>query len=144
VWDSRAAAPPVWFRPLPPGGFDDRLDRFCPGPGSPPGKGFGGDFFFWAIILLAAEFFDRGVFKKELIEQVQQAVDPKKLIFEIPTRHARGVTNHDRYSLETWLVRNLGKEVNIGNGAAEEVLQLEGLRRNLDSNMELREVPKGP
>jgi phosphosulfolactate synthase (CoM biosynthesis protein A) len=38
--------------------------------------------------------------------------------------------------------RNLGKEVNIGNVAPEEVLQLEGLRRNLDSNMDLKEVPK--
>jgi phosphosulfolactate synthase len=98
----------------------------------------------WKVLLEAAEFFDRGVFKKELIEQVQQAVDPQKLIFEIPTRHARGVTNHDRYSLETWLVRNLGAEVNIGNVAPEEVLQLEGLRRNLDSNMDLSEVPKSP
>ena len=96
----------------------------------------------WKVLLEAVEFFDRGVFKKELIEQVQRAVDPGKLIFEIPTRHARGVTNHDRYSLETWLVRNLGREVNIGNVAPEEALQLEGLRRNLDSNMDLKEIAK--
>lgn len=96
----------------------------------------------WKVLLEAAEFFDQGVFKRELIEEVQRALDPTNLIFEIPTRHARGVTNYDRYSLETWLVRNLGKEVNIGNVAPEEVLQLEGLRRNLDSNMDLKEVPK--
>jgi phosphosulfolactate synthase len=91
----------------------------------------------WKVLLEAVELFDQEVFKKELIEQVQRAVDPSKLIFEIPTRHTRGVTNYDRYSLETWLVRNLGMEVNIGNVAPEEVLQLEGLRRNLDSNMTL-------
>lgn len=94
----------------------------------------------WKVLLEAAEFFDEGVFKRELIEEVQRAGDPTKLIFEIPTRHARGVTNYDRYSLETWLVRNLGIEVNIGNVAPEEVLQLESLRRNLDSNMDLKEV----
>lgn len=91
----------------------------------------------WKVLLEAVELFDQEVFKKELIEQVQRAVDPSKLVFEIPTRHTRGVTNYDRYSLETWLVRNLGMEVNIGNVAPEEVLQLEGLRRNLDSNMTL-------
>ena len=67
-------------------------------------------------------------------------MDSLSLIYEIPTRHACGVDNHGRYSLQTWLVRNLGAEVNIGNVAPEEVLQLEGLRRNLDSNMDLKAI----
>jgi phosphosulfolactate synthase len=97
----------------------------------------------WKVLLEAAEFFEDGDLNRELIENIQRAVDPERLIFEIPTRHARGVANYDRYSLETWLIKNLGKEVNIGNVAPEEILQLEGLRRNLDSNMDLNEVPRG-
>jgi phosphosulfolactate synthase (CoM biosynthesis protein A) len=39
-------------------------------------------------------------------------------------------------------VNNLGISVNVGNIDPEEVLVLEGLRRNLDSNMDLSRVPK--
>ena len=96
----------------------------------------------WKVLVEALEFFDNGRFQKEIVNQISKAVDPGVLIFEIPTRHTRGVDIHARYSTQTWLIQNLGMEANIGNMDPEEVLQLEGLRRNLDSNMDLSKVPK--
>lgn len=97
----------------------------------------------WKVLVEAYEFFHDGKFQDEIVNQISKVIDPQVLIFEVPTRHTKGVDIHGRYSTLTWLVQNLGVLVNIGNVDPEEVLQLEGLRRNLDSNMDLGKVPKG-
>ena len=96
----------------------------------------------WKVLVEALEFFDNGKFQTEIVNKISKAIDPGVLIFEIPTRHTKGVDIHGRYSTQTWLIQNLGVEANIGNMDSEEVLQLEGLRRNLDSNMDLSKVLK--
>jgi phosphosulfolactate synthase len=97
----------------------------------------------WKVLVEAYEFFHEGKFQAEVVGQIQKAIDPHLLIFEITTRHTKGVDVHGRYSTQSWLVNNLGISVNVGNVDPEEVLVLEGLRRNLDSNMDLSKVSKG-
>ena len=83
------------------------------------------------------------MFQEEIVNQIRKVIDPQVLIFEVPTRHTKDVDIHTHYSTQAWLVRNMGISVNIGNMDAEEVLQLEGLRRNLDSNMDLNKAQMG-
>jgi phosphosulfolactate synthase len=97
----------------------------------------------WKVLVEALEFFHEGVFQEEIVNQIRKVIDPQVLIFEVPTRHTKDVDIHKRYSTQAWLVRNMGISVNIGNMDVEEVLQLEGLRRNLDSNMDLNKAQMG-
>jgi phosphosulfolactate synthase len=97
----------------------------------------------WKVLVEAYEFFHEGKFQTKVVDQIRRAIDPHLLIFEITTRHTKGVDVHGRYSTKSWLVNNLGISVNVGNVDPEEVLVLEGLRRNLDSNMDLSKVTKG-
>jgi phosphosulfolactate synthase len=47
-------------------------------------------------------------------------VDPARLVFEAPRRHQ-----------QTWLIRRLGGQVNLGNVRPEDALALETLRLGL-------------
>ncbi len=69
---------------------------------------------------------DAGVYRRDgeartgLIDEIVHEVDPARLVFEAPRRHQ-----------QTWLIRRLGGEVNLGNVRAEDALALETLRLGL-------------
>lgn len=65
-----------------------------------------------------------GGLRQELVEGILQAgIDPECLLFEAPTK-----------DLQTWFVRRLGANVNLGNIGLGDVLALETLRLGLRSD----------
>ncbi len=65
-----------------------------------------------------------GGLRHELIEGILDAgIDPQRLLFEAPTK-----------DLQTWFVRRLGANVNLGNIAPGDLLALETLRLGLRSD----------
>jgi phosphosulfolactate synthase len=69
---------------------------------------------------------DAGVYRRDgeartgLIDEIVHEVDPARLVFEAPRRHQ-----------QTWLIRRLGGEVNLGNVRPDDALALETLRLGL-------------
>ncbi|MBA2766386.1 MAG: phosphosulfolactate synthase [Solirubrobacterales bacterium] len=69
---------------------------------------------------------DAGVYRRDgeartgLIDEIVHEIDPARLVFEAPRRHQ-----------QTWLIRRLGGEVNLGNVRPEDALALETLRLGL-------------
>ena len=69
---------------------------------------------------------DAGVYRRDgeartgLIDEIVHEVDPTRLVFEAPRRHQ-----------QTWLIRRLGGEVNLGNVRPDDALALETLRLGL-------------
>ncbi|MFZ5641540.1 MAG: phosphosulfolactate synthase [Bacillota bacterium] len=92
----------------------------------------------WKIILEAKEFYENGKFRTDMLNQICERIDPEILIFEVPTLKVSGTSHRERYLMQTWLVGNLGNDVNVGNIEPDEILVLEATRRNLEAeNMKL-------
>jgi len=89
----------------------------------------------WKVMFEAAELFENGRFKNEAAKTISQEVDIKKIIFELPGPWISKITISDIYSLQCWLIENLGSEVNIANVEPSEVLCLEAERTNLGPHM---------
>jgi len=89
----------------------------------------------WKVMFEAAELFENGRFKSEVIKAISQEVDIKNIIFELPGPWIPKITVSDIYSLMVWLIENLGSEVNIANVEPSEVLCLEAERTNLGVHM---------
>ena len=64
-----------------------------------------------------------GGLRQDLVEGILAAADVDRLVFEAPTK-----------DLQTWFVRRLGPNVNLGNIAPGDVLALETLRLGLRSD----------
>jgi phosphosulfolactate synthase len=64
-----------------------------------------------------------GGLRQELVEGILSAADVDRLVFEAPTK-----------DLQTWFVRRVGTNVNLGNIAPGDVLGLETLRLGLRSD----------
>jgi len=91
----------------------------------------------WKVMFEAAELFENGRFKNEVIEAISQELDITKIIFELPGPWIPKTTASDIYSLQVWLIENLGSEVNIANVEPYEVLSLETERTNLGAHMKV-------
>jgi len=89
----------------------------------------------WKVMFEAAELFENGKFKSNIIKVISQEVDIKNIIFELPGPWIPKITVSDIYSLMSWLIENLGSEANIANVEPSEVLSLEAERINLGAHM---------
>ena len=85
----------------------------------------------WKVMFEAAELFESGKFKSNIIKAISQEVDIKNIIFELPGSWIPKIAVSDIYSLQVWLIENLGPDVNIANVDPFEVLDLEVERINL-------------
>ncbi|MBA7498492.1 Phosphosulfolactate synthase [subsurface metagenome] len=85
----------------------------------------------WKVMFEAAELFESGKFKSNIIKAISQEVDIKNIIFELPGSWIPKIAVSDIYSLQVWLIENLGPDVNIANVDPFEVLDLEVERMNL-------------
>lgn len=85
----------------------------------------------WKVMFEAAELFESGKFKSNIIKAISQEVDIKNIIFELPGSWIPKIAVSDIYSLQVWLIANLGPDVNIANVDPFEVLDLEVERMNL-------------
>lgn len=80
----------------------------------------------WKVICEAREsgtvglYFGSGEARAGLVDEIVAKVDPADLIFEAPLK-----------SQQTFMVKKLGSEVNLGNIASNEVIALETLRLGL-------------
>lgn len=78
------------------------------------------------VILEARESGNAGVFRPNgevrmgLIEEIEQDIDPDKLIFEAPLKHQ-----------QVWFIEHFGSDVNLGNIGPGDVIALETLRLGL-------------
>mgnify|MGYP000076500445 FL=1 len=91
----------------------------------------------WKVMFEAAELFDRGQFRSDLIGRILNRISLDNLIFELPGGWISGITVSHIYSLQVWLIEELGAEVNIGNVNPFDVLCLEAERNNLGTHMKL-------
>lgn len=89
----------------------------------------------WKVMFEAAELFEKGKFKSKVIRAISQEVDIKNIIFELPGPWIPKITVSDIYSLMSWLIENLGTEVNIANVDPDNILCLEAERTNLGVHM---------
>ncbi len=85
----------------------------------------------WKVMFEAAELFENGKFKINIIKTISQDIDIKNIIFELPGSWIPKITISDIHSLQVWLIENLGSDVNIANVDPFEVLDLEVERMNL-------------
>jgi phosphosulfolactate synthase len=80
----------------------------------------------WKVITEGRESGTVGVYhadgkvKEGLIEEIREAVDPARLLFEAPAKKQ-----------QVWFIKHFGSDVNLGNIAPEEVISVETLRLGL-------------
>ena len=84
----------------------------------------------WRIFIEAMELFTEEL-NTELVDEITQTVPKEKLIIELPLLEYQGVHRYDINKIESWLITNLGPEVNIANVDLDNLLTLEQLRRGL-------------
>jgi len=89
----------------------------------------------WKVMFEAAELFENGIFKSEIIKDISQEIDLQRIIFELPGPWIPKITVSEIYSLMSWLIENLGTEVNIANVDPDNILCLEAERNNLGAHM---------
>ena len=89
----------------------------------------------WKVMFEAAELFENGVFKKEVIENLEKEINLNDIIFELPGPWISHITISDIYSVLSWLIQKLGPEVNIANVSSQDILCLEAERVNLGPHM---------
>lgn len=89
----------------------------------------------WKVMFEAAELFENGEFKSNLIDEISQEIEINNLIFELPGGWISGITISTIYSLQVWLIEKLGPEVNIANVDPSEIFLLEAERNNLGAHM---------
>jgi phosphosulfolactate synthase len=91
----------------------------------------------WKVVTEARESGTAGIFRPTgemrtgLVDEIVEAIDPKDLIFEAPTKSA-----------QAWFVKQFGPAVNLGNIPPEEVIPLETLRLGLRGDT-LKEIHAG-
>jgi phosphosulfolactate synthase len=83
----------------------------------------------WKVIAESREAGSAGIYRPDgevrmgLIDEIAHAVDVDRLLFEAP-----------RMAQQVWFLKRFGREVNLGNIAADDVLSLETLRLGLRSD----------
>jgi len=89
----------------------------------------------WKVMFEAAELFEGGLFKEEVVKELQKEINLNDIIFELPGPWISHIKISDIYSLMSWLIQNLGTDVNIANVSPEDILCLEAERVNLGPHM---------
>ena len=80
----------------------------------------------WKVITEGRESGTVGVYhadgkvKEGLIEEIREAIDPGRLLFEAPGKKQ-----------QVWFIKHFGSDVNLGNIAPDEVISVETLRLGL-------------
>jgi phosphosulfolactate synthase len=85
----------------------------------------------WKVFLEAAELFEAGRLRHEVLARVAAEIDGSDVIWELPGAWIPGTHAHEVHALAVWLIEHLGVDVNIANVAPEALLSLEALRRGI-------------
>lgn len=84
----------------------------------------------WKVFVEAAELFGDDL-NEALIEEITSAIPLEKLIFEVPGPWIPNIRRCDQHVMRSWLIRHLGPEVNLGNVSADDILEVETMRRGI-------------
>lgn len=85
----------------------------------------------WKVFIEAAELFQDGQLRYDLLGRIRGEVDPAAVIWELPGHWIPGIHAHEIHALQVWLIEHLGREVNIANVGPESLLALEALRQGV-------------
>ena len=92
----------------------------------------------WKIFVEAKEIFGEDL-NKALIQQLADAVDISKLIFEIPLVAVQEFHHYEGYKMWQWLLETFGPKVNIANVEFDDALKLAALRLGIGPDTSLKE-----
>jgi phosphosulfolactate synthase len=92
----------------------------------------------WKVFVEAKEIFGEEL-NKGLIQQLADAVDISKLIFEIPLVSVQEVHHYEGYKMWQWLLEAFGPRVNIANVEFDDPLKLAALRLGIGPDTTLKE-----
>ncbi|SAI22219.1 Phosphosulfolactate synthase [Bordetella ansorpii] len=81
------------------------------------------------VFLEASELYVDGVIRQDLIAQLSARFPAEKLIYELPVVIIPGISRDFKHQTATWLVRELGTEVNLANLEWDEMYITELVRR---------------
>jgi phosphosulfolactate synthase len=87
------------------------------------------------VLVEAAELMDGGVVDRVLLDALESQVDVADCVFELPGPWIPGVSLHEVYSLQNWLIARFGADVNIANDTWGQTLYLEASRRRVAANL---------
>ncbi len=85
----------------------------------------------WRVFIEAAELFQDGRLRYDLLDRIRGEVDPAAVIWELPGHWIPGIHAHQIHALAVWLIEHMGREVNIANVAPDSLLALEALRQGI-------------
>ena len=92
----------------------------------------------WKIFVEAKEIFGEDL-NKALIQQLAEAVDISKLIFEIHLVAVQEFHHYEGYKMWQWLLETFGPKVNIANVEFDDALKLAALRLGIGPDTSLKE-----
>jgi len=92
----------------------------------------------WKIFVEAKEIFGEDL-NKALIQQLADAVDISKLIFEIPLVAVQEFHHYEGYKMWQWLLETFGPKVNMANVEFDDALKLAALRLGIGPDTSLKE-----
>jgi len=81
------------------------------------------------VFLEASELFAGNEIRSALIARLRERFAPEKLIYELPVVVIPGVTRDFKHKITSWLVKEMGTEVNLANIEWDEMYLTELVRR---------------
>tara|TARA_A100001037_G_C15147827_1_gene637283 strand:- start:3903 stop:4691 length:789 start_codon:yes stop_codon:yes gene_type:complete len=83
------------------------------------------------VLVEAAELVLDGEVQADLVQAVQDGIDPAHLLVELTGFWIKGTTKNDIFEMMKFLVSTFGADANIANVPSDMVMVLEGLRNGL-------------
>ena len=84
-----------------------------------------------AVFLEAHELFGHGEVRSALIAEIARRYPAEKILYELPVVILPGVHREYKHRITSWLVRELGTEVNLANIEWDEIYITEMVRRGM-------------
>lgn len=82
----------------------------------------------WKVLIEAAELFEDGQLRTDLVDRIRESLEMSRLLWELPGIWIKDIHEHQIHELAVWLLENLGSDSNIANVAPFAVAELETLR----------------
>jgi phosphosulfolactate synthase len=87
------------------------------------------------VLIEAAELMVDGAVDETLIRMLEDETNINDCVFELPGPWIPNIHHHDVVSMEMWLLKRFGPEVNIANDGWGNSLYLEACRRGVGANL---------
>jgi phosphosulfolactate synthase len=88
----------------------------------------------WVFLEAAELFVDRAP-RTELFARLRSAFDTDRLIYELPVVVLPGITRDFKHQMTSWMVREMGTEVNLANIEWDELYTTELARRGFAGDL---------